>query len=95
MSLYVRYTDRFIESLQSIIDFYQDKNISFVDRVQNEVNDCIRYIQDMPFMFPLVNDRIRKAVLKSGYIIRYSVIDDTIIILNIQHGRQKQKKISL
>lgn len=54
----------------------------------------LQNLQDLPELGKEVGDGFRQLVLrhgKSGYVIRYRVLEDTILITRIWHGKESRR----
>ena len=70
-------------------EFIADKNPSAAARISQRLRESIARITDQPEMGANVEDIPGVQDLISGdYIVRYAVLEETVYILRVWHGRE-------
>ena len=85
----VTYTERAGRDLIRLRDFIRKKNPQAAQIVSRQLIKNIQSLVDLPQMGPPVEelDDFRELVARD-YIVRYRVLSDEIVILNIWHGKE-------
>ncbi len=90
--IYARRVDADLERLHAFIATESRRNAA---RAIARILKGLRNLEDLPDLGKEIDEGVRQLVLrhgKSGYVIRYRVLDDAILITRIWHGREDQPK---
>ena len=81
--------------LQSMVDFYERKNIGLGERFSNDFENTVLKLSANPFAyFNLKNNKRRISFKTFQSMLIYEIIDDIIIVLSLKDLRSKPQKDS-
>ncbi len=87
-----------IADLARVREFIQVHNPAAASRAANRIRDAVKKLPDYPLIGRPVHDIVSPLLRdifitfgQSGYWLRYTVIDDAIIIVRIWHGRENRE----
>lgn len=89
--VYSRHADADLARLEAFIAAESRGNAA---RAITRIIRGLQNLQDLPDLGKEVGDGFRQLVLrhgKGGYIIRYRVLDDIILITRIWHGKEERR----
>jgi len=80
------------EELADSLDYYGNISKNLRTRLRKEVRQTLNQISEFPDMYPVANQKIRKANLQIfPYKILYSIQKERITIVAFAHFKQKPK----
>lgn len=85
----LQFTHSALNDLERLRDFIAEKNPQAAERVSLRLRQSIQRLRDQPNIgvsvaeLPGLQDLISR-----DYIVRYTVLDDTIYVLRIWHGKE-------
>lgn len=86
------FTEEAVNTRQMLLDFLAEIHSPFVaEQVDAEVDNCLRRLLTLPFLFPQTETKqfglVRKAIIRNLTLIFYRVSGDQIQILSICDAR--------
>ncbi len=91
------YSAEALHDLERLHDFIAEENPASANRIARELLDGIRGLRRFPRMGMRVStapgqlapDEIRDWFTE-GYIVRYLILDDKIVVLRVWHGKEER-----
>jgi toxin ParE1/3/4 len=80
-----------LDSLQRIRAYIARDNPGAAERVRERILEAVRNLADMPYLGRpgRVEDTRELVVSGTPYIVVYTVLDDQVVIIAVQHSAQK------
>ena len=80
-----------LNSLQRIRAYIAQDNPAAAERVRERILNAVRNLADMPNMGRpgRVEDTRELVVSGTAYVVAYTVLDDQVVIIAVQHSAQK------
>ena len=86
----VYFTSLSQKEYQEAVYYYDDQNIVIGNEFIGEVEEAIKLIVSFPSAWPLVNDKLRRYVLKRfPFMILYKFYGDRVVIFAIAHQHRE------
>ena len=75
---------------QEAVYYYDDQGVFVGDKFIDEVEEAIKLIMTFPLAWPIVNNTLRRYILKRfPHIILYKSYEDRIVVFAIAHQHRK------
>ena len=81
-------------ALDDLLTWLEARHLPAGRRAAREIFATLDRLTEFPYSAPSAGDEHREAVVgfgRDGYIIRYTVTDDAIMVARIFHGRQDRR----
>jgi toxin ParE1/3/4 len=91
MALSIRFDPRALSDIEAIRDYLIKRNPAGAERVRVHIVETIERLSDFPFL-GRATDEVGVRVLpltRYPYLVFYSVVNDTVVILHVRHGARE------
>lgn len=76
--------------IQDAVDWYEEQKQGLGFQLLDEIENCYAELQINPHRFSFINHQYRRVkTARFPYVLIYEVEDDTVIITNVRHNKQK------